>query len=1030
MKKSILLLLIVLCTSIYGMAQKSISGVVTDSNKEPMPGVTVVFKNTTTGTVTGMDGSYKLNVPGDASILVFSFIGMETKEVEINGQSVLNVQLESAVTELDEVIAIGYGTVKKSDLTGSVASVKAAELVQASPTSAIDALQGRVAGVQVKSQSGEPGGAVHVNIRGVNSITGGSTPLYVIDGIQIDANEADVATSSIDNSNSFNPLAGLNPEDIESMEFLKDASATAIYGSRGANGVILITTKTGKGGKVTFNYSANAGFSNATNKIVMLDADEYIDYGIEYGYENFFDEEGNLKDLSNAKKYNWEDEAYRTAFSQSHTISLSGGTKVTNYSASLGYLDEEGILVNNSFNRLTGRMNLSHKFSDRFKVDFGMTSADTETNGLTSGGGYGGVARSVLTRSPVIIPDPADDSETFSSPIDEIMYSDVISKLSRYLLSLGLTYDFSKNFSYKISGNSNKSKSKGKEFYTIETRRGRYDNGRAVLKEINTDNYTLTNQLDYKGNINKMHRFSAFVAYEISENAREGFAVDVIDFPYETTGYNDIKIASAAKEYTSFKETYHRVSYLGRLNYNYKGKYFVTGSLRRDGSDRLSEKNRFKNFPSAALAWTVSNENFLKKSEMITNLKMRLSFGETGNERIPTGSSFSRFSDAYVTINEAEVFGSIPSRVANPDLDWETTKQFNGGFDLSMFKSRVNLTFDAYKKETVDMLLDKPLSTQAGSHSRIENIGSLQNKGFEVVLTTHNLSKQKFSWKTDISVSHNKNEVTALGSEGEIIPVSIGRAIIQTISQIEVGQAIGSFYGYEWDGIYQLDDYEDVDARILKPGIISGPKTTTRAGSLKFKDQLTVDTDGDGVPDAGDGIINDDDKIYLGNSNPDFFGGINNTFKYGNFDFNFFLEWQYGNEVFNQSKYNLEGQNQFNITQEFYENKWTEDNPTNKYPGLTRDNDNANLVSSYFVEDGSYLRLANATLGYSLPENLIGRIGFSNVRFYVTGTNLGIWTKYTGYDPDLSSGNILLRGVDRASYPRNRKIIFGLNVTF
>ncbi|WP_298238973.1 TonB-dependent receptor [uncultured Algibacter sp.] len=1034
-RKHLLVLLACLLMSLNSSAQesKTVTGVVTSvTDGMPLPGVSILIKGTNKGTVTGFDGDFVLKV-SNSDILVFSYLGYKEQEVTVGNSSTINIILQEDLNSLEEVVVVGYGTVKKSDLTGSVASIKAADLVQSRSTSALEALQGRVAGVQVKLQSGEPGGAVNVSIRGVNSINGGSTPLYVIDGIQIDADESDVATSTINNSGSFNPLSTLDPNDIESIEFLKDASATAIYGSRGANGVIIVTTKSGKSGKFSFTFRSSLGVSNAANEMNMLRAEQYIEHrlSIEGDTSDYLNEDGSLLDVSGLTEYDWEEEGLRTAFTQSHGVSMSGGNETTTFSASAGYYDEEGLLINNGFERLNGRMKVGHKFSDRFKADFNLSSTYTKTTGFTGSGGYRGVMRSLLIANPIPVPnsDVLDD-QLNNSPLDRIYGVDRNSTLSRNLMSLALTYNFTDKFSYKILGTSNTSESKGDEFHDQTTQIGRDFGSRGVLRQVSTSALSVTNQLNYSFNINKNNRFKLLAAGELTKNVRENFLLDVGGFPFETTGINDIFIASTVLEKGTNRDVRNRISYLGRLNYNYKGKYFFTGSIRRDGSDALTEKNRFANFPSAALAWTVSKENFLKNSNVISNLKFRGGYGVTGNERIESGVSFSRFANVIIALDNVETLGLIPARVSNPNLDWEITSQYNVGLDLGLFNDKINLTIDAYKKTTDDMLLDRPLSSQTGYFSRIENIGSLENIGMDLSLSTYNITTSKFSWKTDITVSHNKNEVTSLGIDGSIIPVTVGRAIIQDIGRIEAGQPIGSIYGFEFDGVYQLDDFVNGESGELKPDVVTGLQDVINPGSLKFKDQLTVDTDGDGIPDAGDGVINDDDKTYIGNSNPDFFGGINNTFKFGNFDFNFFLEWQYGNEIFNQSRYNTEGQNLWNVRQDFYNNRWTPDNPTNEYPTIIRNNSTSNYTSSYFVEDGSYIRLANATLGYNLPTKVLNKIGFQSARLYVTGTNLKVWTKYTGYDPDVSSSNRLLSGLDRSSYPRARTFTLGMNVSF
>lgn len=1011
----------------------------------PIPGVNILEKGTQNGVVSDFDGKYGIDVLS-SSILVFSYVGFVTQEIVVGGKTIINVNLVEDLNELEAVVVIGYGSVKKSDLTGSVASIKSEELTKSRPTSFLEAMQGRMAGVQVKQQSGQPGAAVNIRIRGANSVNASSNPLYVIDGVQIDIQEGEVASSNVGNSSSLNPLATINPNDIESIEVLKDASATAIYGSRGANGVVIVTTKGGKNRKATFSYETFSSFSSASKQIDVLSGEQYLDYRREIDVNNndilLFEDTDNdgvldsERDLSSIPLRNWQDEALRTAFAQSHNINASGGNEYTNFSASLGYLDQDAILRNNNYTRINGRIKLDHEFSDKFSAGFNLLTAYSVQSGATNSGGgtnFNGVLQSLIISKPIEFfnENDADDAGfgRYISPLSMIDTAEKEISLAQTIGNVRLQYKFNKKLSVRLNIGGNTSTSKGKEFYSKNTLWGQQDNGRGVLQDRKSDSYFAIAQLNYRLRINKIHDFDFMVAAERNYYNQEGFMIDAADFANESTGINDISVAGNFRELSSYRFETNRISLLSRLNYNLKDRYLFTASVRRDGSDKFGSGNRFAIFPSGAFAWKMSQEDFLKDNEILSNLKLRLGFGVTGNERIPPYSYFASLGNTWYSNNGQLDLGLAPATRANPDLKWETTAQYNVGFDIGLFKSHINITIDAYKKETSDMLLLTPLSSQTGFFSQFTNIGGIENKGIEIGINTYNIQKSKFSWSTSINGAYNQNEVTSLGSS-ESIPVVINGGFIRDVGIVQVGSPLGSMYGYEWDGVYQTDDFTwqnnsdpniDFDDRVftLRDDVVSNQSAAVAPGSLKFKD-----LNGDGVVDA------ENDRKVIGNSNPDFFGGINNSFKMGNFDFDFFLEWQYGNEIFNEARFRQEGFNLNNVTQDYYDNRWTPTNPSNTHGSRSDQNSTARLASSYYVEDGSYIRLANITIGYNLPFEISESIGFKSFRIYATGTNLKTWTNYSGYDPDISFNNPLLTGFDRITYPRATSIIVGFNMTF
>lgn len=1043
MKKSILSIIIIFGVSLAGIAQKSISGIVKDSYGEPLLGATVLVKNTSIGATTGVDGSYNLEVPTITKFIVFSYVGMETKEIEFINQSVINVELDYLLTALDEMVVIGYGSVRKSDLTGSVSKIKTKEIAESQSIDFLNAMQGRMAGVEISSQSGEPGSSINIKIRGANSIVGGSSPLFVIDGVQLDVNINEVASSNSTQA-SMNPLSTINPSDIESIEVLKDASATAIFGSRGANGVVIITTKTGKSGNSSLEYNGFFGLSEANKQLNVLSAEDYLNYQRLIENENFLLQDSNgdgvldtSRDFSKIKSHNWQDEALRVAFSSRHEISASGGNDKSNYSAGLGILSQEGIIKNNDYNRYNFRLKVNHRQSDKLKLGFNINSAFSEVTGAVNNGGpdnYNGLVQLLVIANPWEIQDSNIDQSgnEYISPIRLLETADKTTRLMRVIGGVNLEYNITNDLSYINTLGVNYSNSKLKEYYGSDTNWGNAFDGRAAISEVSNQSYNFTSQLNYNKSLNNNNRFDAMVAFEASSYNYEEFRNQIAGFEDESTGVNDISKGAVPLEYSSDRWKTNRLSYLGRANYSLNNKYLFTASFRADGSDKFGKGNRWGYFPSAAFAWKMSEENFMKNIEPVSDLKLRLSYGETGNERIPAYRYFARMENSYYASNNNLMYGLSPASLENPSLKWEVTKQYNAGIDLGFLKNRININIDYYQKQTMDMLLDAPVSSQSGFNTRWMNIGRIDNTGLELNVSTNNIMNKNFSWETNFNISFNQNEVKDLGG-ADFIPVNIPGGWIQNAGRVIVGAPIGTMYGYEFDGIYQTNDFtwqdnsnpsipSDERKYILNDDGLIFSGGTPSPGMLKYSDISGPE----GVPD---GIIDEEyDRTIIGNSNPKHIGGLNNTFKYKNFDLSLFFQWSYGNKIFNASKLREYGLQSFmNINQEYYENYWSETNPTNLFPGLGQIGFTS---SSFFVEDGSFLRFKNLTLGYSLSNKLLTNTGLSAVKFFMVGTNLLTWTKYSGFDPEVSSNNPLLPGFERFSYPRSRTINFGVNVKF
>lgn len=1041
MKKIPLVLLILLMTHVVFAQVRTITGVVVDkSGGEPIPGVNVVVVGTTNGVITDFDGKYEIEVK-KGSILLFSFVGMTSQQIKVGDNTEINVTMIPDVVALEEVVAIGYGTVKKSDLTGSVSSIGSSEIAESQSTSFLSAMQGRMAGVNISSESGEPGSGINIQIRGAGSFYGSASPLFVIDGVQMDINPGEVATSSMGSMATMDPLSNLNPNDIESIEILKDASATAIFGSRGANGVVIVTTKSGKAGKSTLEYNGYVGISQTTKKLDVLNAEDYLDYQILRGNTGFYmmdtDNDGEYdieRDFSTTPSHNWQDEIFRSAITHSHTLSAGGSNGKSNYSASLGLLSQEGIIKNNDYERYNFRIKVDHEQSDRLSLGFNLNSSLSDQFGVTSNGGggggsYNGLTQLIIIANPWEVIDPNIDqtSDNYILPLKLVEDSDKSTRFMRLIGSFDATYKITPELAAVGTVGANVSNSKLKEFYPTTTSWGDTWGGKAGVEEIGTISYNTSILLRYNKTFNKKHRVNAMAAFETAHYNYENFRNIVTSFEDESTGVNDISKGASVNNYETSRWETNRISYLSRVNYTYADRYLFTASIRADGSDKFGAGSRWGYFPSGAFAWRVTQEEFMKEIKSISNVKLRLSYGETGNERIPAYSQYAKMENTYYAGNDVLMFGMAPSSRANPDLKWETTVQYNAGIDLGFFENRLSITYDYYQKQTNDMLVNTPVSSQSGYSSQWSNLGDIDNKGMELVISSVNIHKKDFSWETSFNISFNKNKVKSIGG-AEYIPVTIGGGWLITPGRVIVGEPIGVMYGYVQDGIYQIDDFtwqDDSDPTIphedrtyiLKEGVTTFSSGNPSPGSIRYKD-----LDGD------DNVDDQNDRTIIGDSNPIHVGGLNNSFRYKNFDLSFLFQWSYGNDVFNAGKLRLNGyQTYMNVTNDYYNNFWTPDRPSNEYPGVGKLD---GLISDYFVEDASYLRFKTVSIGYTLPNRFLRGTGLSGVKIYATGNNLYTWTNYSGFDPEVQSNNSLLRGYERTSYPRSRTITLGVNVKF
>jgi len=959
-----------------------VTGQVKADDGNPMPGATVAVAGTTIGTITDMDGNYSITVPTENSILSFSFIGYVTKQVTVGKQTIINVILASDATKLDEMVVVGYSSQKKSLLTGAVSVVKS-DNFKDTPLSTLDGvMQGQVSGVQVMQNSGTPGGEMSVRIRGVSSISGSSQPLYVIDGIPVTT--GDYAQIGYEGQGT-NALSDINPNDIESITVLKDASAAAIYGARATNGVVLITTKKGSNQKTQFNFNAYYGTQDVWHRLDMLNAKEWKEYRNDlYDSEVFTPEE--IAD--NTIDTDWQKVIFRNAPIQNYELSANGGNEKTQFLMSANYFDQTGILIGTDYQRLNGRINVDHHATDKltFGASVGLTYSKTDR--VEGDQSLHGVLPNGIS-TPAIYPVYNEDGSynqdgPYSNPVsianeainENFTYRAIVNGYVNYQIVNHLS------FSTKWGADFMNMREHAFEYNTVQ---GQKYNGLGFEAYTNVLNIVSNNFLKYNQTFDK-HELEVMGGYSFEKYEHRSSYIRGQDYASEDLEY--INSASTIAEATSSGLDQGLQSFIGRINYNYANKYLMALSCRSDASTKFGENNRVGYFPAASLAWRLNEESFLNLPKAISELKIRTSYGLTGNDDITPFL----YSELYGVSKYHGSSAIYPSNIPNPDLKWETTAQFDLGFDLSMFENRINLSADYYNKQTKDLLLDRPLPGSSGYTSITENIGRLENKGFEMNLTTNNLVGS-FKWTTQINLSSNKNKVLELYNHQPIDDIGRGG------NRVMEGEPISVFYSYKWLGV--------------------DPST----GDCVYEDR------------DKNGKITSDDRMVVGNPHPDFIGGITNTFSYKGFDLSLFLQFSYGNDVFNGSRLYLEslqgGDNQLAAVTR----RWQNPGDITDIPRATTDAEaaaNNKLVSSRFIEDGSYLRIKNLTLGYTFDKKMMQRLRIQSLRIYATTQNLYTWTNYSGFDPEVNyvGNDNTVMGTDFFTYPQARSYCLGVNLKF
>ncbi|WP_229206165.1 TonB-dependent receptor [Dyadobacter fermentans] len=976
----------------YQKADLGITGKVTDDKGEGLPGVSVILKGTQRGTTSDVDGSFRIDVPDKGSVLIFSFVGYVSKEVTVGPEATLTVTLQTDNRSLEEVVVVGYGTVKKSDLTGSLSQVKAKELNAYPATNVLQALSGRAAGVQVLQNNGSPGSGVSVRIRGTNSVNGGNEPLYVVDGFPI---------------NGSNPTI-LNNADIESMEILKDASATAIYGSRGANGVVLITTKQGKAGKTRVDFETSYSIQKLRKRLDMMNATEYATFYNEQAANDKLNPYFTQAQIdAMGAGYDWQDLIFRTAAMKSTALSVSGGNDKTNFSLSGSTFNQDGIIKGSDYNRYSIRANINHTISKMFSVNFSGTLSRLVTARKDSEGGGRGTSMisSAIGAPPSLTPYNEDGiyrilataypfvATDLINPINFINEQNEKTRANVALLNAALVFKPIEDITIKIAGGLENRDDRTDRYTTTRFVRS---NGSASVNTGQFTSFLSENTVSYNKTIADKHSVSAVAGFTYQDFTSTALSASGVGFLSNTTETYDLRSAATPGIPTSDYSKSVLLSYLARLNYAFDSKYLATVSLRRDGSSKYSEGDKWGYFPSAALAWRVSNEDFLKNNTVISDLKARASWGLTGSQAISAYATLNQLDAGKTTFGDALYSTYTPGTKLPGNLKWETTEQKDFGIDLGLFKNRLIVAVDYYVKNTRDLLNTVTLPASLGYTTTIRNIGEVQNKGFELGLDGRILTGA-FKWDLNANISLNRNKVLKLNDGQDILGGTVNVVVINDVTNIlREGRPIGQFWGYMEDG------YDE-------------------KGKIRYQD-----TD-------GDGSITIKDKTYIGNPNPDFIYGINSNMSYKNFDLTFFIQGVSGNDMFNASGMSSTIDYGFglNMPKEVYQNHWTPSNTNAKYP-LISNSVNAR-VSNRYIEDGSYLRLKNIQLAYNFPLQKWGVKWISHAQLYASAQNILTLTKYSWWDPEVNSrggSNSIQQGIDFYSYPIAKSVTFGLRVGF
>lgn len=1035
MKKRLFISIVVLAASISAFAQTTLTGRITDARTgEPLIGASLVPKSSKElGAVTDIDGNFKLvtNVELPLTLSV-QFIGYRSQEVDVyDASEPIDIQLIDASDRINEVVIIGYGAQKRLELTSSISTV-GQDLLNQSVGSVENALQGAVAGLNVATTSGQPGAVSNIRIRGGNSITGGNEPLYVIDGLIVYNDIASTSTGASGSDAALDPLSFLNPNDIERIEVLKDVSATAIYGTRGANGVIIITTKKGSHGKNNISYSGTFGWSKAAKTLDFLNAQQFT--------ELYNELTPNAPLAAPTANYDWQDAALRTAFSQEHQISFTGGDEVSRYTISGGYKDQKGIIIGTDLKRYTGRINYERNILKNLLIGVNATGAYSNLEGLrnvdhdNSGQTAKWAANSWM--SALITPQTqaiynADGSFNYSptpisqdlfirdgqtvvgNPISDLYNIKTSTSNTRVIANAFAEWEVIKNLKLKANIGADLSNTKQNNYSPSYTTTGLEHNGVASVGDNRTNVWQAEFTASYDNTFKRLHHINVLGGYTTQRTDRSGFATTVRNFANDDTGYDNLSAGSDLYRSTSDRIISTLQSVLGRVNYSFDSRYNASLTLRADGSSRFAKDHKWGWFPSAGFSWNIDKEKFIHLGKQVDFLQFRLSAGIVGNQEIgdyqfaatvsPTETPFiynGQETVAYYIVNKA-----------NPDLKWEKTASYNIGISSGFFQNRLNVTLDAYYKKTSDLLLQVPVEGVTGYATTLRNAGSVTNKGIELEIGAVLIDRKDLKWNVNGNIAHNKNEVTSLGQATSIIP-SIGGATLGYISPliVAVGEPLGTFYGYKFAGIVQSEE----QAATLTPQTIN----KLEPGNPYYEDV------------NGDGVVNTEDQTILGNAQPKFTYGLNTTLKYKQFDLLIAIAGSYGNKLYNGLATRLTKGSTYYNSLAVVADRWTPTHPSNEIQKAS--NDLTVVSDSRYVENASYLRVKNIQLGYTFPVPQITRD--TRLRLYLSLQNFFTITNYSGYDPEggrngASEQSGIYQGIDMATYPTAKTVQLGINVT-
>lgn len=1070
------ILLLTFCFQNQLLAQgKQITGTVTSSeNKQPAAGITVSVKGTRTATTTDNEGNFKLTVPDNATVLVFSGVSFTTQEVTIAGKSIVNVELAAEAKSLDDVVVIGYQTVRRKDLLASVSSIGSKELKDIPINSAAEALNGRLAGVTATTAEGSPDADIRIRVRGGMSITGDNSPLYVIDGVQME-----------------NALSFISPQDIQSIDVLKDASATAIYGARGANGVIVITTKSGKKGKPKITYNGFVGIKTLAKKLDVLDPYDFVFYqsersrGSNTDSTSFTNNFGHTWDTLNVykdiDKIDWQEEAFgRTGIATTHNLGVGGGTKAFTYNFGYTYNNEKAIVLNSDYKRHLLSFKGEYKVTKSLKLGGSVryTTQDVTGAGVSDdrSSAYNRLRNAVKYRPFLSTDQNIDDADPIADPNVgnglnltnpiQLANAEYRRKTTNTVnVTVYGTYTITKNLSFKSTFGYIQNDRKDRQFYDTIAPYAIIAGGAKPIARLDTNGaktFTNSNVLTYSvKNYKGKHDFDFLVGEETYDLRSKNHSSIYRDYQPGITYSEAFKQAPQATLFTGYprigETRYTNLSFFGRINYSFSDKYLFSANMRRDGASKFAPGKQWGTFPAVSFAWRVSNEKFMENAKFINDLKFRAGFGTIGNNRIDDYlylTTFSNNGSYFYGLNNEAIIAYYSTSLVNQDLKWESTVNRNFGMDVTMFNRRVDLTLDIYNNSSKDLLLKVPVASTYGYSTQFQNVGKTSNKGVEIQLNTAIMRKPDgFNWNANFNISFNKNKIVALGKDQDFFfPDASWGVSGQPNDYIQkIGSPVGSMWGLVTDGFYKVEDFDyntSTGVYTLKNNVVSDAAIIgiVQPGAIKFKD-----LDGDGF------VTLDNDRKIIGNPTPKFTGGLLQQFSYKRWDASIFVNFSYGNDIYNANKIEFTNgySNNANMLS-IMTNRWKVVTPTgetaqwvngNNVYGIAPDqlsalnagatiwqplkSTGAFFPHSWAIEDGSFLRINNISVGYSLPVKSIARLKMSQLRFYFTANNLAVFTKYTGYDPEVSvRSNPLTPGLDYSAYPRSRSFIFGVNAAF